>query len=133
MNQNSNQKSPHKSRSGIRRIWDALHYSLAGLRSAFAHEMAFRQEVILAVVLVATAIVMPTTGTQSTLLITSVLIVLIVELLNSAVEATVDRISVDDHELAKRAKDFGSAAVFVSLVNCLVTWALVLTELFAPG
>ena len=119
-----------KSRPGLARIWHALRYSLAGLKSAYRHEAAFRQELPLAAVLVPMAIILPVSWSQSALLVASVLLVLIVELLNSAVEASVDRVSVERHELAGRAKDFGSAAVFLSLVNCAVVWGLVLADLF---
>lgn len=122
--------SRHKSKAGPVRIWRALFYSLAGLASAFRTESAFRQELALAAVLVLIALALPATLVQMALLVGAVLIVLIAELLNSAVEATVDRISFDEHELAKRAKDFGSAAVFLSLVNCAVVWGLVLYDIF---
>jgi len=119
-------ESPHKGRTGLRRIWNALFYSLDGLAAAFRHEDAFRQEVLLAVVLIPVTFFLPAPGTGRALMIGSVLLVLIVELLNSAVEAAVDRISLEDHQLAKRAKDIGSAAVFLSLVNVPVVWLLVL-------
>jgi len=119
-------ESPHKGKTGLRRIWNALFYSLDGLAAAFRHEDAFRQEVLLAVILVPAAFFMPASGTGKALMIASVLLVLIVELLNSAVEAAVDRISLENHLLAKRAKDIGSAAVFLSLVNVPVVWLLVL-------
>lgn len=118
--------SPHKSRSGLRRIWNAFFYSLDGFKAALRHEHAFRQEVLLAVVLIPLTFFLPVAGVGRALMIASVLLVLIVELLNSAVEAVVDRISLEHHELAKRAKDIGSAAVMLSLVNVLVVWALVL-------
>jgi len=117
---------PQKGKTGLRRIWNALFYSLEGFRAAWCHEDAFRQEVVLAAILVPVALVLPAGGIGKALMVGSVLLVLMVELLNSAVEATVDRISYENHELAKRAKDIGSAAVFVSLVNVPVTWALVL-------
>jgi diacylglycerol kinase (ATP) len=120
------EESPHKGRTGLRRIWNALFYSLDGLAAAFRHEDAFRQEVLLAVFLVPAAFFMPASGTGKALMIASVLLVLIVELLNSAVEAAVDRISLENHLLAKRAKDIGSAAVFLSLVNVPAVWLLVL-------
>ena len=122
--------SPRRGRTGLARIWHASLYSLAGLQSAFRHESAFRQEVVLAAVLIVVAAALPATLVQTTLLISSVLFVLVVELLNSAVEATVDRISLERHELAGRAKDLGSAAVFVSLVACAVVWGLVLYDIF---
>lgn len=119
-------ESPHKGKTGLRRIWNALFYSFAGIKAAYRHEDAFRQEVLLAAVLVPVALVLPPTGIGKAMLVGSVLLVLIVELLNSAVEATVDRISLDNHLLAKRAKDIGSAAVLLSLLNAVIVWILVL-------
>jgi diacylglycerol kinase (ATP) len=118
--------SPHKSKSGLLRIWNAFFYSLAGFKAAYRHEHAFRQECLLALVLLPVALVMPAAGIGKALMVASVLLVLIVELLNSALEAAVDRISLEHHQLAKRAKDIGSAAVFMSLVNVAVVWTLVL-------
>ncbi|HEV8644179.1 MAG TPA: diacylglycerol kinase [Burkholderiales bacterium] len=119
-------ESPHKGKTGLRRIWNALFYSIDGLRAAYRHEDAFRQEVWLAGVLIPLALFLPASGTGKALMIASVLVVLIVELLNSAVEATVDRVSFEHHRLAKRAKDIGSAAVLFSLINVAVVWLLVL-------
>ena len=119
-------ESPHKGKTGLRRVWNAFFYSMAGLAAAFKHEDAFRQEVILSVVLIPLSLFLPATGVGHALMIASVLLVLIVELLNSAVEATVDRVSIENHPLAKRAKDIGSAAVFIALVNVAVVWVLVL-------
>lgn len=119
-------ESPHKGKTGLRRVWNAMFYSFAGLKAAFIHEDAFRQEVLLAALLIPAALFLPASAVGKALMIGSVLIVLIVELLNSAIEATVDRISLDQHHLAKRAKDIGSAAVFVSLANVAVVWLLVL-------
>jgi len=103
-----------------------MFYSFAGLRSAWKHEDAFRQESFLAMLLVPLAFLLAADNIARALMIASVLLVLIVELLNSAIEATVDRISLENHQLAKRAKDIGSAAVFVSLMNVLVVWGLAL-------
>jgi diacylglycerol kinase (ATP) len=119
-------ESPHKGKTGLRRIWNAFHYSVDGIAAAFRHEDAFRQEALVALVLIPIALLVPATGIGRALLIGSVLLVLIVELLNSAVEATVDRISLENHRLAKRAKDLGSAAVLLSLLNLAVVWTLVL-------
>jgi diacylglycerol kinase (ATP) len=119
-------ESPHKGKTGLRRIWNALFYSFDGLRAAYRHEDAFRQEVWLAVVLIPLALFLPASGPGKALMIASVVVVLIVELLNSAVEATVDRVSLEHHRLAKRAKDIGSAAVLFSLINIVVVWLLVL-------
>ena len=119
-------ESPHKGKTGLRRIWNALFYSIDGLKAAYRHEDAFRQEVWLAVVLIPLALFLPVSGIGKALMMASVLMVLIVELLNSAVEATVDRVSLEHHRLAKRAKDIGSAAVLFSLINVAVVWLLVL-------
>ncbi|WP_291992570.1 diacylglycerol kinase [Candidatus Accumulibacter sp. ACC003] len=119
-------ESPFKGQTGWRRVWNALHYSLAGLRAAFVAEDAFRQEVLLAAFLIPLALVLAADGLGRALMIGSVLLVLIVELLNSAIEATVDRISLEQHPLAKRAKDIGSAAVLLALLNVLAVWACVL-------
>lgn len=120
-------ESPYKGKTGLRRLWNAFGYSLAGFRAAYKHEDAFRQEVLLAVIMVPLAVFLPASHIGKALMIGSVLLVIMVELLNSAIEATVDRISLESHRLAKRAKDIGSAAVLVSLINVLVVWGLVLT------
>ncbi|HTD90053.1 MAG TPA: diacylglycerol kinase [Burkholderiales bacterium] len=119
-------ESPHKGRTGLRRIWNAFFYSMDGLGAAYRHEDAFRQEVLLAIVLVPIALLLPASGVGKALMIGSVLLVLIVELLNSAVEAAIDRISLEQHRLSKRAKDIGSAAVMLALLNVATVWALVL-------
>ena len=121
-------KSPYKGKTGIKRLANAFKYSVAGTLAAFKHEDAFRQEVILSIVLIPLAIYLGETTTDQALMISSVLLIIIVELLNSSVEATVDRISVKRHKLAKRAKDIGSAAVFFSLVNVSVIWFLILVK-----
>lgn len=119
-------ESPHKGKTGLKRVWNALFYSMDGMRAAFRHEDAFRQEVYLAALLMPAALFTPATGLGKALMIAAVLLVLIVELLNSAVEAAVDRISLEHHALAKRAKDIGSAAVLLALINVPVVWGLVL-------
>ena len=119
-------ESPHKGKTGLRRILNAFVYSLEGLAAAFRHEDAFRQELFVAAILVPAVFFLPASGTGKALMISSVLLVLIVELLNTAVEAAVDRISLENHLLAKRAKDIGSAAVFLSLLNVAAVWLLVL-------
>ena len=120
-------ESPFKGKTGLRRVWNAFHYSRAGLHAAYRHEDAFRQEVLLALVLIPLAIWLGEGAVERVLLIGCVLLVLIVELINSAIEATVDRISLDRHPLAKRAKDIGSAAVMIALLNAVLVWALVLS------
>lgn len=111
--------------TGLRRIVNATVFSLAGLRTAWRGEAAFRQECWLAVVLVPAAFWLGVTAVERALLIGTCLLVLIVELLNSAVESVVDRVGMEHHELSGRAKDLGSAAVLMSLVLTAVTWGLI--------
>ena len=118
--------SPFKGKTGLRRVLNAAGYSWAGLRAAFRHEDAFRQETFLALVLIPLALILGGAGIERALMIGAVLLVLIVELLNSAVEAAVDRISLEHSDLIKRAKDMGSAAVMLSLINVAVVWILIL-------
>jgi len=117
--------------TGLTRIIHAFGYSMKGMRAAMRHESAFRQEVALFVVLLPVAIWLGQSGVQYILLIGSLLLVLIVELLNSAVEAVVDRIGNEHHELAGRAKDMGSAAVFISLINVFFVWVVIAWLRFA--
>ena len=120
----------HSMRDG-ERIVRAGAYSLAGLRAAASHEAAFRQELILFVILAPLAFWLGRNGTERSLLIGSLLLVLIVELLNSALEAAVDRIGREHHRLSGRAKDMGSAAVSLSLLLVIVVWTLILVDRFA--
>ena len=120
------EESPFKGKTGLQRVWNALHYSMAGLRAAFKCEDAFRQEAMLAALLIPASFILPASGIGRALMIASVLLVLIVELLNSAIEATVDRVSLDRHHLSKRAKDIGSAAVLLALINVVFVWGCVL-------
>ncbi|MDR2450973.1 MAG: diacylglycerol kinase [Candidatus Accumulibacter sp.] len=122
------EESPFKGKTGLRRVCNALRYSLAGLSTALAQEDAFRQEALLAAILIPLSLFLPVAWTGRALMIASVLLVLIVELVNSAIEAVVDRVSLDRHPLSKRAKDVGSAAVFIALLNVVVVWAAVLLE-----
>lgn len=119
-------ESPFKGKTGIKRLINAFGYSLSGFKVAFAKEDAFRQEVFLSIILVTVAIYISNSSIELVLLIGSTLLVPIIELLNSAIEATVDRVSLDKHPLAKRAKDIGSAAVFLSLVNLAATWLIII-------
>jgi diacylglycerol kinase (ATP) len=114
-----------KGKSGLQRLINACGYSLSGLAAAFRHEAAFRQELLLALVLVPTALFCRRPGSDKALLIGSVMLVLIVELLNSAVENITDLASPEIHPLAKKAKDLGSAAVLISLVAMVMVWGLV--------
>ena len=119
-------ESPFKGKSSLQRMVAATRYSLAGLTAALRYEDAFRQELIAVAVLAPVGWMLGANGTQRALLIGSLVIVLIVELLNSAVEAVVDRVSLERHDLAKRAKDLGSAAVMLAIANAIVVWFLVL-------
>ena len=117
---------PLKGKTGLRRIMNAVGYSLAGLRAAYHHECAFRQEVWLAVVMIPLAFYLGDDATERALMAGAVLLVLIVELLNSALEATLDRISFEHHLLIQRAKDIGSAAVMLALLNVVMIWTVLL-------
>lgn len=121
-------ESPHKHRPGITHGWRAAGIALQGLRAAWRHEDAFRQEVVIAAVAIPSAFLLPVEPFGRILMIASILLVLIVELLNSALEAAVDYISLDHHPVAKRAKDIASAAVFLSIVNAVVVWWLVINS-----
>ncbi len=118
--------SPYKGKTGLRRLINACGYSINGLRAAYRLEDAFRQEIGLAALLLPTALLLHVDASERALLLASVFLVLIVELLNSAIEAAVDRISLDNHELAKVAKDIGSAAVMLSLACMATIWVVVL-------
>jgi diacylglycerol kinase (ATP) len=119
-------ESPFKGKTGLQRVLNATRYSLEGFAAAARHEDAFRQELMLAAVLVPLGLWLGNDGAERALLAGSMLFVLAVELLNSAIEATVDRVSLEDHLLAKRAKDLGSAAVMMSLATVAAIWLLVL-------
>ena len=108
----------------------ALHYSADGLIATFRNETAFRLELIMAVVLIPIALILPLKGIEKVMLIGSVLLVLVVELLNTAVESVVDRVSEETHHLSKRAKDAGSAAVFISLVILGITWFTLCSSIY---
>lgn len=120
--------SSFKSVGGLGRICNAFRYSVLGLRAAMAHEAAFRQEVLLAVVLTPLAFWIGRTPVEVAALLGTLVLVLIVELLNSAIEALADAISLDHHPLLGRAKDIGSAAVLLSLLATFGIWATVLYE-----
>jgi diacylglycerol kinase (ATP) len=115
-----------KGQRGWRRLVNATRYSIDGLSAAWQHEDAFRQELVFAAVLLPVAVLLPLPGGEKVLLIGSLLLVLIVELLNTAVEAAVDRDSVEINPLGKRAKDYGSAAVMLALLLAGLTWVTIL-------
>lgn len=110
---------------GLRRVFNAFHFSIAGYRACFEKEEAFRQEVILALLMIPLALWLGSSGTERLILIGAVVLVLIVELLNTAIERAIDRISADRHELSKEAKDMGSAAVMTALIFAGFVWAVI--------
>ncbi|MDJ0881396.1 MAG: diacylglycerol kinase [Gammaproteobacteria bacterium] len=112
--------------TGMRRIIKATIYSWQGMRAAYLHEEAFRQELLLAVILLPIGFFLGDNGVEKALLIGSVILLPLVEILNSALEAVVDRFGEELHELSGRAKDMGSAAVFLAIVNLVAVWVLVL-------
>jgi diacylglycerol kinase (ATP) len=120
------EESPHKGKTGLQRLINATRYSLEGLAAAARHEDAFRQELIVFALAAPIGLWLGRTGLERALLVGGLFLVLIVELLNSAVEAAVDRVSFENHRLAKRAKDIGSAAVMLSIVNAVAIWLLIL-------
>ncbi|HYA19970.1 MAG TPA: diacylglycerol kinase [Burkholderiales bacterium] len=121
-----NHDNPRERKAGLVRIWRAFLYSFEGISAAVRYQAAFRQEVLVAVMLIPIALLLPVSANGKALMVASVLLVLIVELVNSAIETVVDRISPEYHLLSKRAKDFGSAAVLLSLVSVALIWTLVL-------
>jgi diacylglycerol kinase (ATP) len=120
--------SPFKGKTGVVRIWHAFLNSCAGLADAWRHESAFRQEIMLAAFLIPVAWMLPVTRGERALLVATVLLVIVVELLNTGVEVAIDRISFEHHSLSRRAKDIGSAAVFVALLLLAVVWGVVLAQ-----
>ena len=122
--------NPYKGRTGLDRIFRALGYSVDGLKMAYRGESAFRQEIWLSVVLLPAAFWLGRTWIEIAMLAGTVLIVLIVELLNSGIEAAIDRVSFELHDLSKRAKDLASAAVLLSLLLCGGVWASALWTRF---
>ena len=123
----TNAVNPQKARKGLNRVWHALGYSLAGLRAGW-HETAFRQEAIASVLLLPTAFWLGRSWVESVLLAGTVVLVMIVELLNTGIETAIDRIGPEWHDLSKRAKDMGSAAVLLSLLLCAATWCLAIFQ-----
>lgn len=127
---NNIEKSNKPGKKGLLRIWHAFLYSLSGLRTALKNEIAFRQELFAFVILTVIAIILPVSSTMKILLIVSIISVMIVELLNSAIETIVDKISLEYSDSAKRAKDMGSSAVFLTIVCATVIWIYVLIKVF---
>jgi diacylglycerol kinase (ATP) len=122
--------SEFKSKSGLKRIFSAFFYSMEGLKAAWRHEHAFRQELVLFIVATAVALALRISAFEKLVLIAVMVLILIVELINSAIEAVVDRISLERHPLSKNAKDFGSAAVLLACLLAAATWGVVLFNRF---
>lgn len=120
--------SPYKGKNGIKRILNATGYSLAGFKAAFSHEAAFRQILLINLVLILTSFFVHVSALEQALMVAVCLLAIIVELFNSAIEAVVDRISLEKHQLSKNAKDMGSAAQFVSLGIIFSTWMIILLK-----
>jgi diacylglycerol kinase (ATP) len=123
-------QNPHKGNRGLVRAWHAAKNSWRGLVFAFKEESAFRQELTLFVLLTPIALVLPVSLFEKAVLICSLVLVMAIELLNSSVEAAIDRISFEHHDLSKRAKDFGSAAVMLALLISFILWACICLSLF---
>ncbi|NDI86840.1 diacylglycerol kinase [Undibacterium crateris] len=122
--------SEFKSKSGLRRIFSAFFYSVDGFRAAWRNEHAFRQELVLVIIGIIVALILPVSAFEKLMMIAVLLQILVVELINSAIEAVVDRVSLERHRLSKNAKDFGSAAVLLTLIMAIATWAVVLINRF---
>ena len=120
----------NKNESLIGHIKNAFNYTFAGLASAWKNELAFRGEVVVATIMIPLGIWLGRSGVEQALLIASILLILLTELLNSALEAVVDRIGPERHELSKRAKDMGSAAAFISMVTAALVWIIIALDHF---
>jgi diacylglycerol kinase (ATP) len=115
----------HKNNVGMLRVFRALQYSFAGLAAAWQHESAFRQEFLLAIFLIPLALYLPIGQLEKVVLVIVTLLILLVELINSSIEATIDRIALEQHELSKRAKDLGSAAVAIAFLIAILVWSVI--------
>ena len=120
------QHSPFKGKTGLKRILNATSYSFAGFKAAFKHEAAFRQIILINIILIPLTFFLDVSAAEQAIMVVVCLLSIIVELFNSAIEAVVDRVSLERHELSKNAKDMGSAAQFVSLAIIFATWAIIL-------
>ncbi len=130
MDQQEQGVSEFKSKSGLGRIFAAFFYSIDGFKSAWKNEHAFRQELVLVLIGIVVALLLPVSAFEKLMMIAVLILLLIVELINSAIEAVVDRVSLERHSLSKNAKDFGSAAVLLTLLIALATWSVVLFNRF---
>ncbi|MDB5763303.1 MAG: Diacylglycerol kinase [Herminiimonas sp.] len=130
MTDNEQPISQFKSKSGVKRIFGAFFYSIDGFKSAWKTEYAFRQEMMLVIPGSLVALILPVTAFQKLILIGVLVLVLIIELLNSAIEAVVDRVSLERNPLSKNAKDFGSAAVFLAMSLAIAAWVVIVLPLF---
>lgn len=131
MSQQDPLTSEFKSKNGIKRLYSAFFYSIDGLKAAWKHEFAFRQELIIIGPGIIVALMLPVSTVEKVLLIAVLMLVLIMELINSAIEAIVDRVSLEWHPLSKNAKDLGSAAVFLTALLAGISWAVILLPLLS--
>lgn len=123
-----NSYSPYKGKSGLKRILNATGYSISGFKAAYKNEAAFRQIVLINIILIPVSFFLDVSRSEHVLLIIVCLFAMIVELFNSAIEAVVDRVSLEKHQLSKNAKDMGSAAQFVALSIIAITWLIILLD-----
>ncbi len=121
-----NNSSPFKGKTGLKRIVNATGYSVAGFKAAFVNEAAFRQIVLLNIILIPMTFFLNVTQAEQAIMVAVCLLAIIVELFNSAIEAVVDRVSLEKHDLSKNAKDMGSAAQFIALSIIVITWSIIL-------
>ena len=117
---------PESKRRDFKNFFESVGYALEGFRAALKHEPSFREDLIFVIILTPFAVILPVNAVSTALMIASLLLIVVAELLNSAVEWTVDDISLEKRPFAKRAKDMGSAAVFIAYINCIVVWGLIL-------
>ena len=119
-------ETPERKRRSFRNFFSSVRYSIEGFFAAVQHEPSFREDLLFALLLVPFAIILPVNAVSTALMIASLILILIVELLNSAIEWVIDYLRPEQHPLAKRIKDMASAAVFLSYINCIVVWAILL-------
>jgi len=119
-------RNPHKNKKGFDRLSAALNNSFKGLKATFKNEEAFRQEIFLALILIPVAFYTGDTTVEKILLVSSLILLIVIELINTGIEVIIDRVSLDKNELSKLAKDIGSAAVLIAFLNCFIVWLLIL-------
>ena len=119
-------RNPHKNKKGFDRLSAALNHSFEGLKATFKNEEAFRREIFLALILIPVAFYTGDTTVEKILLVSSLILLIVIELINTGIEVIIDRVSLDKNELSKLAKDIGSAAVLIAFLNCFIVWLMIL-------